>query len=271
MENSKSDTKELKASKDSKRGSKKDSKKKDKKSKKENRRSSKGVAEGQAQEGTKRESREERSKGKKRSRSEDKPSKKSHKKAKRESTGSHKSDSALAKDTNQDKFLSNDETVLDKFRSSHRITVYGDVTNFAPMNDFKNTGFSADLLKITQKFKQPTPIQAQTWPMLLAGRDVIGIAETGSGKTLAFGLPGLTNVKVFFCVNYADTFKECRAKGSNKPQMLILAPTRELAQQSADVLTVVGEGCNPKISCITIYGGVPKGPQKAALSRSSMY
>lgn len=56
-------------------------------------------------------------------------------------------------------------------------------------------GFSADLLHATRDFAQPSPIQAQCWPIILSGHDLVGVAATGSGKTLAFGLPGLQHIK----------------------------------------------------------------------------
>lgn len=59
---------------------------------------------------------------------------------------------------------------------------------------FGGAGFSADLLQSTRTFAQPSPIQAQCWPIIQSGRDLVGIAATGSGKTLAFGLPGLKHI-----------------------------------------------------------------------------
>lgn len=56
-------------------------------------------------------------------------------------------------------------------------------------------GFSADLLTATRDFAQPSPIQAQCWPIILSGHDLVGVAATGSGKTLAFGLPALQHIK----------------------------------------------------------------------------
>ena len=56
-------------------------------------------------------------------------------------------------------------------------------------------GFSADLLHATRDFAQPSPIQAQCWPIILSGHDLVGVAATGSGKTLAFGLPALQHIK----------------------------------------------------------------------------
>jgi superfamily II DNA/RNA helicase len=95
---------------------------------------------------------------------------------------------------------------------------------------------------------EPFAIQARALPDALAGRDVLGRAQTGSGKTLAFGLPLLTRL--------AATTDRRRAKA---PRGLVLVPTRELAQQVADVLTPLGRRMGVNIA--TVYGGVPIGRQ----------
>src|SRR5580658_2046608 len=95
---------------------------------------------------------------------------------------------------------------------------------------------------------EPFAIQARALPDALAGRDVLGRAQTGSGKTLAFGLPLLTRL--------AATADQRRVKA---PRGLILVPTRELAQQVADVLTPLGRRMGVQIT--TVYGGVPIGRQ----------
>ncbi|XP_008054486.1 probable ATP-dependent RNA helicase DDX43 [Carlito syrichta] len=91
-------------------------------------------------------------------------------------------------------------------------------------------------------FQKPTPIQAQAWPIVLQGIDLIGVAQTGTGKTLCYLMPG------FIHLNFQPTGKEKR----NRPGMLVLTPTRELALQ------VQGE-CS-KYSCgglrsVCVYGG----------------
>ena len=96
--------------------------------------------------------------------------------------------------------------------------------------------------------REPFAIQARTLPDALAGRDVLGRARTGSGKTLAFGLPLLTRL--------AATPGGRRDKA---PRGLILVPTRELAQQVAEVLTPLGRRIG--LSITTVYGGVPIGRQ----------
>ena len=90
---------------------------------------------------------------------------------------------------------------------------------------------------------EPFAIQARALPDALAGRDVLGRAQTGSGKTLAFGLPLLTRL--------AAMPAPPRAKA---PRGLVLVPTRELAQQVADVLTPLGRRIG--VSIATVYGGV---------------
>lgn len=97
---------------------------------------------------------------------------------------------------------------------------------------------------------EPFPVQAATIPDALAGRDVCGKAPTGSGKTLAFGLALLVRA------GQADR---------NRPRALILAPTRELAEQIKQELTPLSKATRRRVSAV--YGGVGYGPQKAALRR----
>ncbi|CAM9175527.1 unnamed protein product [Choristocarpus tenellus] len=129
-----------------------------------------------------------------------------------------------------------------------------------PLPDFASASMPAEVMKYVtdRRWEAPTPIQAYCWPVLNVGRDIVGIAETGSGKTLAFSLPAMSKI-----------FKElARAKkkgkvGGSGPFMLVLAPTRELALQSAEVIIEAGKHC--KIRCACIYGGVPKREQRFAL------
>ncbi|KAH8068837.1 helicase [Aureococcus anophagefferens] len=100
----------------------------------------------------------------------------------------------------------------------------------------------------------PTPIQAQCWPILCDDRDVVAVAETGSGKTLGFGMPALSK------------FKQALAgRGKRQPAMLVLAPTRELANQSFEVLQ---EFCGKVGATAAVaYGGVPKHEQKREIAK----
>jgi ATP-dependent RNA helicase RhlE len=99
-----------------------------------------------------------------------------------------------------------------------------------------------------QRIENPTPVQAQAIPVALEGRDLIAIAQTGTGKTLAFGLPALTRLK--------------DAK-PGRTQMLVLAPTRELACQVHSVLEHFAKPMGLRTACI--YGGVGMEPQTKAL------
>ena len=98
-----------------------------------------------------------------------------------------------------------------------------------------------------QNFTKPTCIQATSWPVALAGRDLVGIAQTGSGKTLAYILPGFMHI---------DKLHYNRKGRYEGPTVLVLAPTRELAQQ---IQTVCQEFDYHRSVCI--FGGAPKGPQ----------
>ncbi|MBI3615884.1 MAG: DEAD/DEAH box helicase [Candidatus Omnitrophica bacterium] len=99
-------------------------------------------------------------------------------------------------------------------------------------------------------FLRPTPIQAQTIPLILAGRDLIGCAQTGTGKTAAFVLPIL--------------HKLLQGKSGKHVRALIIAPTRELALQSMDHLKSLSRYVHLKGAAI--FGGVPMNPQISALA-----
>ncbi|CAK9088336.1 unnamed protein product [Durusdinium trenchii] len=116
--------------------------------------------------------------------------------------------------------------------------------------------FPAGLMQFLKDagFKAPTPIQAYTWPVLMAGKDVIGVAKTGSGKTLGYLLPGYIKVK--------------RAEGNGLrcdrgPAMLVMAPTRELCQQIYEESDRFGKPAQIATACV--YGGAPKNQQQRQL------
>jgi ATP-dependent RNA helicase DBP3 len=115
-------------------------------------------------------------------------------------------------------------------------------------------------------FCAPTPIQAQCWPILLAQRDLIGLAETGSGKTLAFTLPGLHIILERWAGRMGGL------NGNNigrpkwqQPMMLVVAPTRELALQIEAVASAAAKGVDVSVACL--YGGVPKWKQKELIDK----
>ncbi|KAJ4347088.1 RNA-dependent ATPase [Didymosphaeria variabile] len=105
-------------------------------------------------------------------------------------------------------------------------------------------------------FTAPTPIQAVTWPALLSGRDMVGVAETGSGKTLAFGVP---------CVRFITSLPKKQQKGV---KAVIVSPTRELAVQIHDQLVSLATPAGLQVVCV--YGGVPKDPQVRAIKTASI-
>ncbi|KAK6125109.1 hypothetical protein DH2020_041173 [Rehmannia glutinosa] len=144
------------------------------------------------------------------------------------------------------------EGEVEEYRRRREITVEGkDVPK--PVKSFRDVGFPDYVMQEVVKagFTEPTPIQAQGWPMALKGRDLIGIAETGSGKTLAYLLPAIVHVN-------AQPFLD-------GPIVLVLAPTRELAVQIQQEATKFGASSKIKNTCI--YGGVPKGPQVRDLQK----
>ena len=104
----------------------------------------------------------------------------------------------------------------------------------------------------TQGLTEPTPVQSEAIPVALEGGDVIAVAQTGTGKTLAFSLPALTRL----------------AKGKRgRTRMLVLAPTRELAQQVEKVIAPLARPLGMKSVCI--FGGVGMQPQTTALRRGT--
>lgn len=115
---------------------------------------------------------------------------------------------------------------------------------------FADLALPAVVLKQLEKmnFTQPTPIQLQAIPALLNGKNVLGEAQTGTGKTAAFGLPGLAAIDA----------KE------HSTQMLVVAPTRELAIQVAEAVTEFAQQIRG-LEVATVYGGSAFGPQIKAL------
>ncbi|WP_078121328.1 DEAD/DEAH box helicase [Thiosocius teredinicola] len=122
---------------------------------------------------------------------------------------------------------------------------------------FENLGLSTGLLRAvaTQGYTCPTPIQAQGIPVILEGRDVLAGAQTGTGKTAAFTLPMLQRLS-------SRGHPKANGKG---PRALVLAPTRELAAQVGESVSVYG--AHLPLKSTVIFGGVGIQPQKDALRR----
>ncbi|AOS85064.1 ATP-dependent RNA helicase [Chlorobaculum limnaeum] len=118
--------------------------------------------------------------------------------------------------------------------------------------NFRSLALSEPLLQALEAvgYENPTPIQANTIPLLLEGRDVLGQAQTGTGKTAAFALPALSNIDLSL----------------TDPQVLVLAPTRELAIQVAEAFHTYAEFM-PGFHVLPIYGGQDYGVQIRNLKR----
>ncbi len=129
------------------------------------------------------------------------------------------------------------------------------------MTDLNNASVGFDALGLPENlvsavkalgFESSTAIQAQTIPPLLAGKDVLGEAQTGTGKTAAFGLPALAKIDVTL----------------RKPQLMVLAPTRELAIQVAEAIETFAKDMKG-LRVATLYGGQSYQPQFQQLERGA--
>ena len=124
-----------------------------------------------------------------------------------------------------------------------------------PKNSFAELGLESTILLTLEEegYQQPTPIQAQAIPLILEGRDVLGIAQTGTGKTAAFALPILQRL-----LRARDPSKRCA-------RVLVLTPTRELAIQIDENFGSYSRGlsCSHRV----IFGGVGKRPQVQRMAR----
>ncbi|HEX3709916.1 MAG TPA: DEAD/DEAH box helicase [Pseudolabrys sp.] len=125
------------------------------------------------------------------------------------------------------------------------------------MTSFNDFGLAEPILRALaeEKYETPTPIQAQTIPLAMQARDVVGIAQTGTGKTAAFALPILNHLSA---KRSRPAQKACR--------VLVLSPTRELSGQIADSFRAYGRHIRPLDIALAI-GGVSIVPQKRSLAR----
>jgi ATP-dependent RNA helicase DeaD len=118
--------------------------------------------------------------------------------------------------------------------------------------EFSSLGLPGPLLAVLSEvgYESPSPIQAQAIPLLLEGRDLLGQAQTGTGKTAAFALPLLARID----------------PAATHPQLLVLAPTRELALQVSEAMQTYARFL-PGFHVLPIYGGQGMGHQLAQLRR----
>jgi ATP-dependent RNA helicase RhlE len=124
---------------------------------------------------------------------------------------------------------------------------------------FESLGLRAELLRAVagQGYTQPTPIQAQAIPVVLAGKDLLGAAQTGTGKTAGFTLPLLQRLASGASASHSPARRPVRA--------LVVTPTRELAAQVEESIRTYGRYLSLKSSLV--YGGVGMQPQVDALRR----
>jgi ATP-dependent RNA helicase RhlE len=126
-------------------------------------------------------------------------------------------------------------------------------TEDATAMSFNDLGLSATMLEAVHDlgYTEPTPVQAEAIPAVLAGNDVMAAAQTGTGKTAAFLLPVMDQLD--------------HTRHGQGPHLLVVTPTRELAQQIDDVARAIAKRTHH--SAVTVVGGVGYEPQKSALRR----
>lgn len=120
---------------------------------------------------------------------------------------------------------------------------------------FSTLGLSESLLQAIarENYSQPYPIQQEAIPMILQGKDLLGIAKTGSGKTACFVLPLL------------EKLQNDQSSKNRHVKILVLVPTRELAIQVEDVFRILAFGLPRRVKSLAVYGGVSINPQMIQL------
>lgn len=149
-------------------------------------------------------------------------------------------------------FTTTIESATESVESETQTVESGTETAPEPRSGFDGFGFSEALLTtLAEKgYSDPSPIQKAAFPELMLGRDLVGQAQTGTGKTAAFALPLLERLE----------------SGQKTPQVLVLAPTRELAMQVADSFKAYAAG-HPHLKVLAVYGGTDFRSQISTLRR----
>lgn len=150
------------------------------------------------------------------------------------------------------RFIQMSSEQVNAYRQEHEITLVGELKDqsFCPITTFSDAPFAPSVLKVfhNQGYEAPTSIQAQSWPIALAGRDMISVARTGSGKTCGFLLPAIHRL-----------MNAPLPAGRRNPRVMVIAPTRELAIQ-IEVEAQKFSGASG-LQSVCAYGGAPKGTQ----------
>jgi len=125
--------------------------------------------------------------------------------------------------------------------------------------EFSQLGLMPSLLRAVSDsgYTTPTPIQQRAIPHVLAGRDILGLAQTGTGKTAAFALPILQRLSA--------SQGENPSRDKRPVRVLVVTPTRELASQIAESFNTYGKHLN--LTCGVVFGGVNMNPQESMLRR----
>ncbi|KAF2173812.1 hypothetical protein M409DRAFT_35272 [Zasmidium cellare ATCC 36951] len=185
-----------------------------------------------------------------------KAEKKARKRAEKAAKKAAKANGAATEEEDVDVSKNNGKTVTgvskaegDAYYKEKQIAVEDPLKEaLGPVLSFDSLPFDKETRKAYfSGFSTPTPIQAASWPYLLNGRDMIGVAETGSGKTFAFGVPCINRLK----------------KDVKRIQVCIVSPTRELALQIQEQMTKLAKPKGLKATCV--YGGMSKDDQRQAL------
>ncbi|KAL1453437.1 hypothetical protein WDU94_007577, partial [Cyamophila willieti] len=153
--------------------------------------------------------------------------------------------------------LNRSEGEVEDYLSHHDVTVKGTCVP-RPIQRFEECNFPPYIMKKIHEmgFQAPTAIQAQGWPIALSGHDLVAIAKTGSGKTLGYIAPAIVHVNA-----------QRPLRSGEGPIVLVLAPTRELAQQIETVANDFGSATATRVACV--FGGAPKGPQVNSLRQGA--
>ena len=142
-----------------------------------------------------------------------------------------------------------DKAAAQSFLERHEITIHAEDAP-PPCHDMAAAPFPPPILQqLLSHFTEPTAVQGASWPLGIAGRDVLAIAKTGSGKTLAFLLPAIMRCAAERKAYPADLSPPA-------PFCLVMAPTRELALQTTEQARLFGAALG--VRAVAVYGGSPK-------------